>query len=385
MTSAERRIRRRMRRFAKRNKNKQNFLQTVNDATKVFSFWHLLNAGLRCCRSVRWKASVQKFEMRLISNCWKITIQIFTYKWKPKRASHFLLFDAGKLRQIDSVNIWTRVVQCCLCFNCLMPIAERSAVNDSYSSRPNKGTDYAISKFVIHLEEAKATYELFYIYIFDFSKFFASILHEPLRKLLSSFITDPVILYVIDQIMQLFGERGLQLGSHFSQSSAVLLGVGLDNCIKSQYATKGYGRYSDDGFIIDNDYDRLLQKVKCFTEKASYYGLSINQTKAKILTSNDVLHFLKKRYKFNGNRVYVRIINKSVTKTHRRIKRLFKKYDAGKISVDDILVSYNTWANYAIKYNSKRSVRNVQQYVINKLVERGISYAAQRYQVCAVH
>lgn len=385
MTSAERRIGRRMRRFAKRARNRQTFLQNIDDATKVFSFWNLLMAGLRCCRGVRWKASVQKFEMRLISNTWKLKVQIFTFRWKPKRASHFLLFDAGKLRQIDSVNIWTRVVQCCLCFNCLMPIAERSAVNDSYSSRPNKGTDYAIHKFVVHLEQEKKEHEFFYIYIFDFTKFFASILHEPLLALLFSYISDPVIIYVINQIIALFGDRGLQLGSHFSQSSAVLIGIGLDNRIKSQFATKGYGRYSDDGFIIDSDYSRLLKKIEVFTNQAAKYGLSLNQKKAQIRTSEDVLIFLKKRYKFAGNSVYVRILNKSATKTRRRLKRLFKKYDKGEISIDDILTSYNTWSSYATKYRSAHSVRNVQQYVINKLVERGISYAAQRYCLCRVY
>lgn len=385
MTSIERHIRRRMRRSAKRARNKAAFLNTVDDASKVFSFWNLLAAGLMCCKGVRWKASVQKFELHLISNCWKIKQQVITHTWRPKQASHFLLFDAGKLRQIDSVNIWTRTVQCCLCKFCIIPIAERSAVNDSYSSRPNKGTDYAIAKFKLHLNKTKQLYDFFYVYIFDFHKFFASIEHRPLLDILNRYLTDKTILYVINAILTMFNERGLQLGSHFSQACAVLLGIVLDNYIKSQNATSGYGRYSDDGFIIDNSLPRLIDKVIKFENKAAIYGLSVNKDKAKILTSNSVICFLKKRFAFNSDYIYIRILNKSARRTRQRIKHLFNRYDQSIISIDDILLSYNTWASYATKYNSKHTVRNVQQYIINKLEERSIAYEAQRYYVHKVY
>ena len=67
MTSEERREARYKRRQAKRAANRQKRCEALGPMEKVFSYGEMFKYGKKCCNGVRWKQSVQNFEMHLFS------------------------------------------------------------------------------------------------------------------------------------------------------------------------------------------------------------------------------------------------------------------------------------------------------------------------------
>lgn len=376
MNSVERKAARYRRRQERRCSNKEKLCAVIDSFEYVYMFWWFCVYSLRCCNGVRWKASVQRFELHLISNTYKTKQHIIAGVWYPKRASHFLLFDAGRLRQIDSVNIHTRAVQCTLCYRCIMPIAEHLATSKGFAARIGFGTEAAIKYFAKALRESNPQD---IVWMYDFSKFFASIQHEPVKQILYMFITDAVLRVICDRIFGLFGERGLQLGSHFSQCLAIVLGAVLDNMVAAQLHCKYNGRYSDDGFIIIKQPAKIATVAETFAITAARFGLSLNTKKTSVCTVAQQHVFLKKRFKLVNGATLVRLPKQSASKLMRRLRRLFVLYDKHAVGLETIILSYNAWIAYAYKLKSETSRRSVLRFMIGNLDERSITYEVKRH------
>lgn len=104
------------------NKDKKN--AQFDNYNKVFTFENLYNSALKCKRNVGWKGSVQTFMNEALSNVAKLTKELENREFKITHRYNFNTYERGKLRQIQSVHIRERVVQRCLCDNCLSPILE---------------------------------------------------------------------------------------------------------------------------------------------------------------------------------------------------------------------------------------------------------------------
>lgn len=67
MTSEERHLNRYLRRKAKRDENKKIRCEDIGDIKTAMSYNELYKCGKKCCNGVRWKNSIQRFEMHLFS------------------------------------------------------------------------------------------------------------------------------------------------------------------------------------------------------------------------------------------------------------------------------------------------------------------------------
>ena len=67
MTSDERREARYQRRQARRQERRQARSDALGSVDQVFSYRKMFRYGKKCCNGVRWKQSVQNFEMHLFS------------------------------------------------------------------------------------------------------------------------------------------------------------------------------------------------------------------------------------------------------------------------------------------------------------------------------
>lgn len=379
MNSLERRKKRYIRRQEKRLRNKQTLQQQIGSFNDAFMFYWLFVYGLRCCKGVRWKASVQRFELRLLSGLYKTLIRLRGGTWVPRKASHFLLFDAGKLRQIDSVNIYTRAVQCTLCNRVIQPIIDTVAPNSGFASRKGLGTAAAIKAFQHDL----ANTEKSYLFSFDFSSFFASILHEPVKQLLFSYIYDEDLQRLILLLFTLFGSRGLQLGSHFSQSCAVLLGAMLDNYAAGQLHIAAYGRYSDDGYALI-DADECQAAISAYEKKIAYFGLSFNVRKT-LVTDVSIPHvYLKKCFIATDNKTQILPPVRSMSKLHRKLNKLFKMYDKGVMPIEQSVLAYNSWVGSTRKYKSYKQRIIMLKYIKSMLEERKVNYEVKQHYMLGI-
>ena len=111
MTSEERREARYQRRQARRQERRQARSDALGSIDRVFSYRKMFRYGKKCCNGVRWKQSVQNFEMHLFSGTARRRRELLAGKWKPQKGSHFTLRERGKVRPIDAPRIADRQIE----------------------------------------------------------------------------------------------------------------------------------------------------------------------------------------------------------------------------------------------------------------------------------
>ncbi|MGN1373192.1 MAG: hypothetical protein ACI4VK_03985, partial [Candidatus Coproplasma sp.] len=252
MTSKERKQRRFERRRAKRKQRLIEFRKQYDNFDLVFTFDNLWKSSKKCFKGVGWKASTQKFRNSSISNLAEIYLKLKKGKYKSKGFYCFKIIERGKLREIKSVHISERVVQRCLCDYALVPMFARTLIYDNGASIKGKGIDFSKNRIVHHIKRyyRRNGSNEGYALIADFSSYFDSILHERLEVDVRKLFTDERIIKLYLHFVQMFGQRGLGLGSQISQISAIQYSNLLDYAVKYRFRIEGYSRYNDDFYLI---------------------------------------------------------------------------------------------------------------------------------------
>ena len=172
-----------------------------------------------------------------------------TYQPNPYR--YFKIYDP-KERTISVADFRDRVVHHAL-INVLEPIYERVFIHDSYATRKNKGTHLAV--------ERAQNFLLFNSWFFksDIDKYFDSINHQTLLKLLQRKIKDEPLLEIITRIVYNSNDSkvGLPIGNLTSQFFANVYLNHFDQFVKRQLKAKYYIRYMDDFVVFHPDKNQL--------------------------------------------------------------------------------------------------------------------------------
>ena len=187
-------------------------------------------------------------------------------------AYRFFFVNDPKKRRIAVAPFRDRVVHHAI-VNVLSPIYERSYIYDSYATRPGKGTHQAVLR-------AQSFVRRWPWYLkADVHKYFDSVDHEILRKIIARKIRDQRLLRLLNKIIANAPEpgRGLPIGNLTSQFLANVYLDPFDHMVKEELRIKGYLRYMDDfilfshsrqelktvlGAIINNLGDKLLLQLK---------------------------------------------------------------------------------------------------------------------------
>ena len=77
----------------------------------IFKFDKVYKYGKKCCNGVRWKRSVQEFELHLLSNAADCINTVLDGKYEWSKCNHFILDERGKRREIDAPLIKDRLPQ----------------------------------------------------------------------------------------------------------------------------------------------------------------------------------------------------------------------------------------------------------------------------------
>lgn len=108
----------------------------------------LLRSANACASGVRWKASVQRFEIDKLRWLASIRKEIENQTFKGRGFKRFDIVERGKLRHIQSVHISERVVQKLLCNEILKPVVYPRLIYDNTASQEGKGTELALKRLV---------------------------------------------------------------------------------------------------------------------------------------------------------------------------------------------------------------------------------------------
>lgn len=329
---------------------------------------HILDAMRRCENGVRWKASVQSFELDSLRWAASLRNDLRAGTYRSKGFKRFDIVERGKLRHIQAVHISERVAQKLLCEYALRPVIGPRLIYDNSACQKGKGAAFALRRLAEHLRWHLAHYgKRGAVVIMDYRNFFGSIPHDQMIQALQRGQNDPLICkYIADFINAFDGDRGLGLGSETSQIAAALYPTPVDRMVKEQLRVHCYARYNDDSYLIHPDRSYALYCLERITEKATELGLEIHRTKTKIHNlATDDFEYLKKRvHVTDTGRVLLRLTRENIRREEERLRGHREEFEAGRMPLPAILQSYACWRSYAQSYNAYRAVGNMDKFFL---------------------
>ncbi|MBR2896493.1 MAG: RNA-directed DNA polymerase [Oscillospiraceae bacterium] len=346
MTSQERHEARYQRRKAAREARRKELLDEALDFNKVFTFPHLYHSAQLCFRGVSWKASVQSYKARCGINVARRLRDLRNGVCTLRKCPEFYIRERGHLRRINSIHIDDRVPQKCNSYYSLKPVLHRTLVYDNYASQEGKGTTKARDRVKCMLERHIRKHGMTGgMIVFDIRHFFDSIQHGLVRQVMDRYYDDK---WIIGLNMKIIRHNrtdvGLVLGSENSQDFAISTPSSLDHYIREILRPDSSGRYMDDGIIIHHDYEYLKGVLEAITAYAAQLGFTLNEKKSRLLHFGEPFTFLKRKYSFTETgHIIIRPARESVVRERRKLKKLARKYDEGKIPFQTCRESVQAW------------------------------------------
>jgi len=171
-----------------------------------------------------------------------------------------------KPRDIHKAAVRDRLLHHAI-YRILYPFFEKTFIADSYSCRISKGTHRAINRLREFTNKvSKNNTRTCWVLKCDVRKFFASIDHSILIKILEEYIPDEKVIWILKNVIASFSsgriDTGIPLGNLTSQLFANIYMNKLDQFVKHKLKAKFYIRYADDFVIISENKKSLERKIK---------------------------------------------------------------------------------------------------------------------------
>ena len=202
----------------------------------------------KASRGKRAKAEVLRFRADLDARLRILREKLFSASvaWGPYRT--FKVYDP-KERMICVAPFRDRVAQHAI-INVVEPHFESYQIHDSYACRRGKGLDGAIARAVCFSRPGDWYLKM------DVRKYFDSIHHGVLKGLLRRRFKDPVLLALLDGVINSYAAspgRGVPIGNLTSQFFANHYLAILDHRLKEIMHCRRYVRYMDDFVVWDSE------------------------------------------------------------------------------------------------------------------------------------
>lgn len=329
----------------------------------VYDFENLYQAYLRARRNKRYRRDVLQFHQDLEGNLIQIQNQLI---WKTYKNGEYRRFwvSEPKPREILALPFADRVVQHSL-VHVVEPLFERKMIRDSYACRAGKGTHAGANRLTEFLRTSPPDA---YCLKADISKYFPSIDHGVIKKLVRRTIRCPDTLWLLDHIIDSapsdpLRPRGLPIGNLTSQLLANIYLNELDHFVKETLRVRHYLRYMDDFVILAEGKRRLWEirrEVELFLDQR--LGLALNP-KTDIFPARSGVDFIGYRI-WPGRR---RLRRASVTAMRRRVRRMAVAHAKGQGDPELARAVFASWVGHARYAGSDGLVRNMREVWLEKV------------------
>ncbi|MFH1088858.1 MAG: reverse transcriptase domain-containing protein [Candidatus Uhrbacteria bacterium] len=163
----------------------------------LFSAWQEFRCGKRN------RSDVQEFERNLEDNIFALHDDLKNGNYHHSEYHRFHIFDP-KHRIIHKATVRDRLVHHAV-YRVLLPVFEQGFVFDSYSCRVGKGTHAAVRRLEKFVRRVSKNYSSSCFGLkFDIKKFFTSVDHEILLKILQRKIVDSKTIGLLSEIVGSF-------------------------------------------------------------------------------------------------------------------------------------------------------------------------------------
>lgn len=330
-------------------------MATVVRGAQLTSWSNLLLAFRKASRGKRGQPNVAAFEYHLEDNLLALQTELRQQSYWPGGYVSFLIHEP-KRRVISAAPFRDRVVHHALC-NLIEPLFERSFISDSYANRLGKGTHRALDR----CQQFARRYR--YVLQCDVRQFFPSLDHAVLREILWRKVDDPLIRWLIDQILACGAgvlqdeykmvwfpgdnllaahrPRGLPIGNLTSQFWANCYLTPFDHFVQRELRCPAYLRYVDDLLLFGDEPAQLHHWLIQIEARLARFRLAIHPQAQPRVVSNGV--------PFLGFRVFPtrrRLKRRKGIHFHRRFCGLVQAYADGAISLEQLSASVRGWVNH---------------------------------------
>lgn len=322
---------------------------------RITAFANLLDAARFASRGKRGRPNVAAFSLNMEEELHGLQDELVSRAYRPGAYRTFIVQEK-KPRLISAAPFRDRVVHHALC-NVIEPIFDRSFLFDSYACRTGKGTHAAVERASSYVRRFR------YVLKCDLEKYFPSIDHEILFRLIGNRIEDEGVLWLVrtiidgsnpqpevlhyfpgDDLLTPFSRRrGIPIGNQTSQFFANVYLNGLDHYVKETLRSGGYLRYVDDILVFENDKGRLHEIQTAIAEYCE--GLRVRLQPRKCFLAPVTAGFTFLGYRIF--RTYRRLDADNVRRFKRRLRRYRDAVAAGRMSVRKLSDCVRSWVAHA--------------------------------------
>ncbi|TSC83231.1 MAG: Uncharacterized protein G01um101419_141 [Parcubacteria group bacterium Gr01-1014_19] len=244
----------------------EQFVHSFQEITSVES---LLTAWRQFLPGKTNKKDVQTFESKFFANILAIFQELSSGTYKHGGYHRFNISDP-KPRIIHKAGVRDRLLHHAIHL-ALYPYFAKRFIADSFSCQANKGTHKALDRFrAVNYRVSKNHTKTCWVLKCDIRKFFASIDHEILLKLLNEHIADKKVVWLLGNVIGSFSSApgiGLPLGNLTSQLFANVYMNEFDQFVKHKLKVRNYARYADDFVFLSQEkgeLEELIPKLREF-------------------------------------------------------------------------------------------------------------------------
>lgn len=315
---------------------------------QVISIDNLLLADKIARRGKSKQSGIKSFDKNFEQNIADIYRELATKTYKTSEYTTRVIRER-KERLISILPYRDRVVHHAI-MNVLESMFVATFTADTYSCIKGRGIHAASSALEKALQNKSETV---YCLQLDIKKFYPSVDHEVLKRLLRRKIKDKEMLWLLDSIID--SAPGLPIGNYLSQYFANFYLSYFDHWIKEKKLVKYYFRYADDVVILHHDTNYLRRVIAGVTK---YLKEHLNLD-------------VKPNYRiFKVEAQGIDFVGYVHYHTHKRLRKSIKQAFARAVYKNKpwaSIASYLGWAKHA---NCKHLIKKLKLYGTNTIIQR---------------
>jgi len=272
-------------------------IQLIHKYEDIICLENLLLAWQEFIVGKKSKRDVQIFAQGLMDNIITLHEDLASKEYQHGGYESFYITDP-KRRHIHKASVRDRLLHHAI-YRILYPFFDRTFFVDSFSCRDDKGVHKALDRFRnMAFQVSQNHTKTCWVLKCDIRKFFASIDHGTLFEILSEYIPDSDILWLLSNVIDSFRSGsdcsvGLPLGNLTSQLFSNVYMNQFDQWVKHRLKAKYYVRYADDFVILSQDKDWLESIVPDISKFLNTsLKLNLHEGKNEIRTFASGIDFL---------------------------------------------------------------------------------------------
>jgi len=339
---------------------------------RVMTNQNLLRSLMKRRKGTDWKQSVMDYFFHAIVRNKRAKDAILAGAHpEPSRIKKITLYERGKRRDVHAVVIDSRVIQGVICDCCITPLTQPGLIHDNPASTKNKGVTWTRNRIMRQLRrQIRRTGTATWALVYDIRHFFDTIRHDLCEKIFREARMDEGLISLamhFIKMYQVFDARnhndrekiglleagkgvGVSLGSQISQDLALCAPNALDHYIKDVERIKPYLRYMDDGHAEGSKKEMLALRERII-DRAAALGFELHESKTRIVKLSRGFVYLKIRYSATETgHIIRRICRDGIVRMRRKLKRLRRLVDQGRVTLNDVFLSLKSWLGNAKKY-----------------------------------